>query len=195
MVKTNRFPGSIGPGTSKPLSLVTNKRIWTVVIFQYPTDSLHPAIPSSGGRFSRRLQLDPGLVPPTRWSPSPVTTPEVHSRAESLKSPGPSAIYLRPPGSTRNLAVCLNPAWPPSIQSRKCVRMIHAGSRSKSVQRGRSREVDPPVEVQIATWSPGGMLDWWVKERQQWLGRIRGPDGRQRWVKATDLRTAKSECP
>lgn len=28
-------------------------------------------------------------------------------------------------------------------------------------------------------------------ERQQWLGRVRGPDGRQRWVKAADLRQAK----
>jgi hypothetical protein len=32
------------------------------------------------------------------------------------------------------------------------------------------RVVDPPIEVQAATWSPGGQLDWWVKERQQWLG-------------------------
>jgi hypothetical protein len=48
------------------------------------------------------------------------------------------------------------------------------------------REVNPPIEVESATWSPGGTLDWWVKERQQWLGRVRGPDGRQRWVKAAD---------
>jgi hypothetical protein len=27
------------------------------------------------------------------------------------------------------------------------------------------REVDPPVEVQVATWFPAGTLDWWVKER------------------------------
>jgi hypothetical protein len=41
------------------------------------------------------------------------------------------------------------------------------------------REVDPPVEVEIATWSAAGTLDWWVKERQQpamarssaWSGR------------------------
>jgi hypothetical protein len=44
------------------------------------------------------------------------------------------------------------------------------------------REVDPPVEVQVA-WSAAGTLDWWVKERQQWLGRVRGPDGRQRGSK------------
>ena len=25
------------------------------------------------------------------------------------------------------------------------------------------REVDPPVEVEAATWSAGGQLDWWVK--------------------------------
>ena len=40
------------------------------------------------------------------------------------------------------------------------------------------REVDPPIEVESTTWSPGGTLDWWVKERQQWFGRVRGPDGR-----------------
>jgi hypothetical protein len=27
------------------------------------------------------------------------------------------------------------------------------------------REVDPPIEVQMATWSKAGQLDWWVKER------------------------------
>jgi hypothetical protein len=52
------------------------------------------------------------------------------------------------------------------------------------------REVDPPVEVQSATWSDGGQLDWWVKERGKWMGRVRGPDGRQRWIKAADLRQA-----
>ena len=36
------------------------------------------------------------------------------------------------------------------------------------------RAIDPPVQVEMATWSPGGRLDWWVKERQQWLGRVRG---------------------
>jgi hypothetical protein len=55
------------------------------------------------------------------------------------------------------------------------------------------REVDPPIEVQAATWSPGGQLDWWVKERREWLGRVRGADGRQRWIKAVDLRRAESE--
>ena len=33
--------------------------------------------------------------------------------------------------------------------------------------------VDPPLEVESATWSAGGTLDWWVKERQHWLGRVR----------------------
>jgi hypothetical protein len=53
------------------------------------------------------------------------------------------------------------------------------------------REVDPPVEVGAATWSVGGQLDWWVIERLQWLGRVRGPDGRQRWIKGSDLRPAE----
>jgi hypothetical protein len=53
------------------------------------------------------------------------------------------------------------------------------------------REVNPPIEVEAATWSAGGQLDWWVKERGRWLGRVRGPDGRQKLIKATDLRQAK----
>ena len=46
------------------------------------------------------------------------------------------------------------------------------------------REVDPPIQVETATWSKAGQLDWWVKERQEWLGRVRGADGRQRWIRA-----------
>jgi len=36
------------------------------------------------------------------------------------------------------------------------------------------REVDPPIEVESATWSADGQLDWWVKERREWWGRLRG---------------------
>jgi hypothetical protein len=54
------------------------------------------------------------------------------------------------------------------------------------------REVDPPIEVEAATWSSGGQVDWWVKERQEWWGRVRGRDGRLRWVKAADLRRSSS---
>jgi hypothetical protein len=37
------------------------------------------------------------------------------------------------------------------------------------------REVSPPIEVGSPTWSAGGTLDWWVKKRREWLGRVRGP--------------------
>jgi hypothetical protein len=30
------------------------------------------------------------------------------------------------------------------------------------------REVDPPIEVETATWAKAGQLDWWVKERREW---------------------------
>ena len=52
------------------------------------------------------------------------------------------------------------------------------------------REVDPPIQVETAMWSTAGQLDWWVKERQEWWGRVRGADGLQRWIKAADLRPA-----
>jgi predicted anti-sigma-YlaC factor YlaD len=35
------------------------------------------------------------------------------------------------------------------------------------------REVDPPIQVETATWTKAGQLDWWVKERQEWRGRVR----------------------
>jgi hypothetical protein len=41
------------------------------------------------------------------------------------------------------------------------------------------REVNPPMEVESATRSTGGTIDWWVKERQEWWDRVRGQDGRQ----------------
>jgi hypothetical protein len=52
------------------------------------------------------------------------------------------------------------------------------------------REVDPPIQVETAAWSKAGQLDWWVKERREWFGRVSGADGRQRWIKAFDLRPA-----
>ena len=35
-----------------------------------------------------------------------------------------------------------------------------------------------PIEVEVARWSAAGQLGWWVKERREWFGRVRGPDGR-----------------
>jgi hypothetical protein len=49
------------------------------------------------------------------------------------------------------------------------------------------RAIDPPISVETATWSRAGQLDWWVKERQQWLGRVRVVDGKQRWIRSADL--------
>jgi hypothetical protein len=55
------------------------------------------------------------------------------------------------------------------------------------------REVDPRIQVQMASWAAGGQLDWWVKDRQEWYGRVRGANGRQRWIRAADLRLAGRE--
>jgi hypothetical protein len=53
-------------------------------------------------------------------------------------------------------------------------------------------EVQPPIEVESATWSTAGNLDYWVKEEREWWGRVRGPDDRQVWIRARDLR--RSSC-
>jgi hypothetical protein len=39
------------------------------------------------------------------------------------------------------------------------------------------REVTPPIQVETATWSNAGQLDWWVREQQQWW-YVRSTDGR-----------------
>jgi hypothetical protein len=46
------------------------------------------------------------------------------------------------------------------------------------------RAVDPPVQGETAMWSKAGQLDWWVKERQEWWGRLRGPGVHQVWTKS-----------
>jgi hypothetical protein len=53
---------------------------------------------------------------------------------------------------------------------------------------GPSRSRPTPIEVESATGRELASLDWWVKDRQEWWGRVRGADGRQRWIKALDLR-------
>jgi hypothetical protein len=53
-------------------------------------------------------------------------------------------------------------------------------------------EVQPPVEAETATWSAAGTLDYWVKEERESWGRVRGPDGRQIWIRAADLRRSSA---
>jgi hypothetical protein len=58
--------------------------------------------------------------------------------------------------------------------------------------------VDRPIAVEVATWAQAGQLDWWVKERRphlEWFGRVRGKDGKQRWIRAADLRPASGPQP
>jgi hypothetical protein len=57
------------------------------------------------------------------------------------------------------------------------------------------REVDPPIQVEAATRAKAGQLDWWVKERQEWWGSGTRQDGRQRWIRAVDLRPGNGSQP
>jgi len=53
------------------------------------------------------------------------------------------------------------------------------------------RHVSPPIQVESATWTVAGELDYWVREQQEWWGRVRGADGHHVWIKASDLRPSK----
>jgi|SRR5215203_1601838 hypothetical protein len=53
-------------------------------------------------------------------------------------------------------------------------------------------EVTPPIEVESATWVAVGKLDYWVKEEREWWGRVRDSNGRQTWIRATDLRRSSA---
>jgi len=68
----------------------------------------------------------------------------------------------------------------------------------EQIVRADRREVDPPEPVDVATWSHAGQLDRWMKERRprlEWFGRVRGKDGRQRWIRAVDLRPESGSQP
>jgi len=54
------------------------------------------------------------------------------------------------------------------------------------------RQVSPPIQVESATWTAAGELDYWVREKQEWWGRVRGPDGHHVWIRAADLRQAEA---
>jgi hypothetical protein len=88
-----------------------------------------------------------------------------------------SRIYAKSCGLCRDLA------WPSYTANSK---LFPLGMDLDPSQYGEAdrRQVDPPVQVESA----GGTLDWWVRERREWFGRVRGQDGRQKWIKAADLR-------
>jgi hypothetical protein len=77
----------------------------------------------------QETQLGRGLEPPSSWSPFPCIDPKIYGRAESLKSPGPGAIYLTFVRNAVTVAVwrCALPL------SSNHVRIIY-GSRSESVR-------------------------------------------------------------
>ena len=39
-------------------------------------------------------------------------------------------------------------------------------------------------------WRPAGLVGERVRTRLEWVGRVRGKDGKQRWIKASDIRPA-----
>ena len=65
----------------------------------------------------------------------------------------------------------------------------------EQIARADRRVVGPPIPVELATWSKAGQPDWCVKERQLWLGRVRGADGKRQWIRAADLRPASGSRP
>ena len=65
----------------------------------------------------------------------------------------------------------LAPGVPSALQNRKHA-LISCDLTDKDLlqpAQADRREVDPPIPVDMATWS-AGRLDYWVKERQRWLG-------------------------
>jgi hypothetical protein len=52
------------------------------------------------------------------------------------------------------------------------------------------RRVTPPCPADQMAWKHGGLLEAWVRERGEWLGRVRAPDGSISWVPASELRRA-----
>ena len=63
-----------------------------------------------------------------------------------------------------------------------------SGGSGRRLNGGRSSR---RYSVESATWSSAGELDYWVRERGEWWGRVRGPDGHQRWMRGRDMRPSQ----
>jgi hypothetical protein len=61
-----------------------------------------------------------------------------------------------------------------------------AGYRSAETSSASTRL--QPVE---RAWQPAGVLDAWVHEKGEWIGRIRAVDGRFVWIRGAELRRAE----
>ena len=96
------------------------------------------------GRFSRRLQLGPGLEPPASWSLSPCCGPKFYLRADGRDtSRGPSFEFT---------------AWSSSVANRTHVPHVQTGRvgpRPESVRRSGSPRGEPAYEVESVTWTAG----------------------------------------
>jgi hypothetical protein len=134
--------------------------------------------------FSRRLQLAPGLVPPTSWSPSPCVGPKIYWRAESLKSPGPEGICLEvSPICAMNLrsahasrAEPLTPRCALFPHKGTPVLINYAGSRSESVRGSRSpgsRSADRGGVSNLVRWRHARLVG-------EGAGAVVGPGARSR---------------
>jgi len=53
---------------------------------------------------------------------------------------------------------------------------------------------DPGQEIGARSAGAAGLLVG-VKERREWFGRVRGANGRQRWIRAVDPRPASRSQP
>ena len=94
--------------------------------------------------------------------------------------------------SERRMSACL-PRLISGIE-RRCTSDLNDNDVQQRTEADR-RQVDPPIQVKTATRSKAGQLDRWVTERQEWRGRVRGADGRHRWIRAVDLRPAGGSQP
>ena len=61
----------------------------------------------------------------------------------------------------------------------------HGYRAADTVQR-----IDPPVPVERA-WQHIGVLDAWVRENGEWIGRVREREGRIVWIRGVELRQAE----
>ena len=109
------------------------------------------------GRFSRRLQLGPGLEPPASWSLSPCCGPKFYLRADGRDtSRGPSFEFT---------------AWSSSVANRTHVPHVQTGRvgpRPESVRRSGSPRGEPAYRGRVSDMDSRSTLDWWLNERREW---------------------------
>lgn len=113
------------------------------------------------------VQNVPPLCRVGRWNTRPFD-------AQFLPTTPDSDLESRPMKASRGSSLGVHSAVLFGLD-RTGVQLLYARSGPEAVRRSGSHGSQSADRGAASQWSSGGTLDWWVKERREWLGRASAP--------------------